>query len=111
MSNQPHEPTPRTTLYSIATVADRLDLSKDTVRRLIAQGELIAIRIGSNVRVDAAELESFLDRRRGAAFRVPHAQAEADTEPIDSGQVHPLGETEAGDRARRFTDRRGVPDE
>jgi len=64
MSNRTHEPPSESKLYSIATVAERLEVSQDTVRRLIAQGELAAIRIGSNVRVEATEFESFLGRRR-----------------------------------------------
>ena len=64
MSNRTHETQSGTTLYSISTIADRLDVSQDTVRRLIAGGELTAIRIGSTVRVDAAQLESFLERQR-----------------------------------------------
>jgi excisionase family DNA binding protein len=71
MGSRTQEPEPgsRTHLYSIAKVADRLDLSRDTVRRLIGRGDLTAIRIGSSVRVSAAELESFLERRRGAGRR------------------------------------------
>jgi putative molybdopterin biosynthesis protein len=64
MSSGTHEQRSATTLYSISTVADRLDLSKDTVRRLIERGELTTIRIGSNIRIDAAELEAFLERQR-----------------------------------------------
>src|SRR5215471_10504419 len=64
MSNRTNEPAPGTTLYSISTVADRLEVSRDTVRRLVARGDLTAIRIGSNVRVDAAELETFLNHQR-----------------------------------------------
>jgi excisionase family DNA binding protein len=64
MSNRTHDPHAESKLYSIATVAERLDVSQDTVRRLIANGELTAIRIGSCVRVEAIEFESFLERRR-----------------------------------------------
>jgi excisionase family DNA binding protein len=67
MSNRTHEPAGGPTLYSISTVAARLDLSQDSVRRLIRNGELTPIRIGATVRIDAAELESFLDRQRQAA--------------------------------------------
>jgi excisionase family DNA binding protein len=68
VSNGTHEQRSGTTLYSISTVADRLDVSPDTVRRLIERGELTAIRIGSNIRVDAAELEAFLERQRRRPF-------------------------------------------
>jgi excisionase family DNA binding protein len=64
-----------TTLYSIATVAERLAISQDTVRRLIARSELTAIRIGSAVRVDAAELEAFLDRQRAEGHRADRRRA------------------------------------
>jgi excisionase family DNA binding protein len=69
MSERTHEPRSETRLYAISTVADRLDVSKDTVRRLIASGDLTAIRIGSSVRVAAAELESFVKGRREGASR------------------------------------------
>jgi len=69
MRNRMHEPGGGPTLYSISTVAARLDLSQDTVRRLIGNGELTPIRIGATVRIDAAELESFLDRQRQAVIR------------------------------------------
>jgi excisionase family DNA binding protein len=60
---------PEPDLYSVNTVAKRLDVSADTVRRLIARGELSAIRIGVSVRVPAAEIESFVERRRGIPRR------------------------------------------
>jgi excisionase family DNA binding protein len=48
-------------LYSIKSVAERLNVSKDTVRRLISDGELgQLVRIGRNVRIQASELEAFL---------------------------------------------------
>ena len=65
MRNQTHEPRLSTQLYSINTVAERLEVSQDTVRRLIARGDLVAIRIGASVRVSAAELEAFIEGQRG----------------------------------------------
>jgi excisionase family DNA binding protein len=56
-------------LYSISTVAERLEVSPDTVRRLLASGDLTAVRIRSAVRIAAAELESFVERRRRGARR------------------------------------------
>jgi excisionase family DNA binding protein len=54
----------RTKLFSIATVAERLEISQDTVRRLISRGDLTAIRIGTMVRIAAADIESFVNRQR-----------------------------------------------
>ena len=49
----------------IPTVAERLDVSQDTVRRLIARGLIRTIRIGASVRVSAEELEAFVKRHQG----------------------------------------------
>jgi excisionase family DNA binding protein len=68
MGNRTHEQS-WARLYSVSTVAGRLDVSEDTVRRLINRGDLTAIRIGTAVRVAAAELDSFLERRREEATR------------------------------------------
>jgi excisionase family DNA binding protein len=65
VSNHTPEPQLRTHLYSINTVAERLDVSQDTVRRLIARGLIRSIRIGASVRVSAEELEAFVNSRRG----------------------------------------------
>lgn len=69
MSSRTHESHSEGKLLSIATVADRLDVSRDTVRRLVARGDLPAIRIGSAVRVSAVEFDSFLESRRRASRR------------------------------------------
>jgi excisionase family DNA binding protein len=65
MSERTQEPRSGTRLYSVSKVANRLDVSQDTVRRLIDRGDLMAIRIGSSVRVLAVDLESFVERRLG----------------------------------------------
>ena len=64
MGSHTHEPRLSTQLYSINTVAERLEVSQDTVRRLIARGDLVAIRIGASVRVSATELEAFIEGQR-----------------------------------------------
>jgi excisionase family DNA binding protein len=64
MSNHSREETKGPSLYySVATLANRLDVSEDTVRRWIRTGALRSLRLGSNVRVDAIELEAFLRRQ------------------------------------------------
>jgi excisionase family DNA binding protein len=52
-------------LYSLSAVAERLDVSVDTVRRLVGRGELGVVRIGASVRVPDSELAAFIERARG----------------------------------------------
>jgi excisionase family DNA binding protein len=51
-----------TTLLSIPAVAELLAVSVPTVRRLIARGEVPAVRIGHSVRVSPDELRAWLFR-------------------------------------------------
>jgi excisionase family DNA binding protein len=51
-------------LYSVREVADRLGVHPETIRRLIHDGRLDAIRVGRVLRVDGAALEGFLARMR-----------------------------------------------
>jgi excisionase family DNA binding protein len=61
----------RERFHRISHVAETLDMSISTIRRLIRDGQLDSIRIGSLVRVPASSLEAFLkagkqhSRRRG----------------------------------------------
>ncbi len=52
-------------MLTVATTAERLDLSEKTVRRLIDSGDLVAHRIGRNVRIAEDDLRAFLYQRRG----------------------------------------------
>jgi excisionase family DNA binding protein len=49
-------------LISIAKAAEQLDVSRDTVRRLLAAGELRAVRIGTSVRVPRADVDRLVAR-------------------------------------------------
>ncbi len=53
-----------TSLYSVREVAGRLGVHPETIRRLIHDGRLDAVRVGRVLRVDAAALEGFLARQR-----------------------------------------------
>lgn len=64
MSNSTHETHPETQLLSVRAVAERLDVSTDTVRRLVATGQLPAIRIGVGVRVSASDFAVFVQRQK-----------------------------------------------
>ena len=47
-------------LLTVREVAERLAVSEKTVRRLIERGELPVLRVGVQIRVDAAQLEAWL---------------------------------------------------
>ena len=51
-------------MYSVRQVADQLGVHPETVRRLIHDGRLDAVRIGRVLRVHSAALEGFLARQR-----------------------------------------------
>lgn len=58
-------------LMTIGQTAGRLSLHERTVRRLIGDGSLVAVRVGRSVRIDERDLEEFIDQSRGPA----HARA------------------------------------
>ena len=49
---------------TVRTVADELDISQCTVRRLIHDGILVGMRIGSVLRVPRSSLEEYLEEQR-----------------------------------------------
>jgi excisionase family DNA binding protein len=51
-------------LYSVREVADRLGVHPETIRRLIHDGRLEAVRVGRVLRVDPVAVQGFLDRQR-----------------------------------------------
>jgi len=51
--------------YSLADVADRYDVSVRTVRRWVDAGELVAHRLGRQLRISAEDLGTFEKLRRG----------------------------------------------
>jgi excisionase family DNA binding protein len=61
-------------LLDIAEVRYRLNVSEKTVRRLVADGELVAVRVGALVRFDPLDVARFLTRARTDADK-PEAAA------------------------------------
>jgi excisionase family DNA binding protein len=53
-------------LLEVGHVAHRLSASEEYVRRLIRKKKLAAIRLGTRWRVDAADLQAFIDQQRVA---------------------------------------------
>ena len=53
-----------TSLYSVRQVADRLGVHPETVRRLIHDGRLDAVRVGRVLRVDGEAFAGFVSRQR-----------------------------------------------
>jgi excisionase family DNA binding protein len=51
-------------LISIAAAADLLGVSRDTVRRLLAVGELSSMKIGAAVRIPRADIDRLAERGR-----------------------------------------------
>jgi len=57
-------PTPKL-LLTIREAAEALSVCAKTVSNLTRRGELPVVRIGSAVRYDLADLQTFIDRRKG----------------------------------------------
>jgi excisionase family DNA binding protein len=51
-------------LFSVRQVADQLGVHPETIRRLIHDGRLDAVRVGRVLRIDASALDGFLARQR-----------------------------------------------
>jgi excisionase family DNA binding protein len=51
-------------LLSVREVADRLGVHPETIRRLIHEGRMSAVRVGRVLRVARADVELFVDRQR-----------------------------------------------
>jgi excisionase family DNA binding protein len=53
-------------LFTIREVADVLQVSEKTIRRLVNRGDLVGFKVGDRglVRVRAEDLEVYLERRR-----------------------------------------------
>jgi excisionase family DNA binding protein len=51
-------------LYSVRYVADRLGVHPETIRRLIHDGRLDAVRVGRVLRVDGGAFAGFVERQR-----------------------------------------------
>ena len=51
-------------LYSVRDVAHRLGVHPETIRRLIHDGRLEAVRVGRVLRIDPTAVQGFLDRQR-----------------------------------------------
>ena len=56
-------------LYSVRQVADTLGVHPETIRRLIHDGRLDAVRIGRVLRVEANSLAGFVARQRVKPIR------------------------------------------
>jgi excisionase family DNA binding protein len=83
-------------MLTIRETADRLSLSESTVRRLVAAQVLPARRIGGSLRVEAAELDEWLNQ----ASTVGPGSSAGSTEPAPG----PGSSDEGPQAARRVPD-------
>ena len=56
-------------LYSVRDVANRLGVHPETIRRLIHDGQLDAVRVGRVLRVDGVAFAGFVERQRVKPLR------------------------------------------
>lgn len=64
MSDNPQVMIPSTTrLLKVPDVAEQLSMHRSQIYRLIDQGKLPTVRIGSMIRIRSADLERFIDER------------------------------------------------
>jgi excisionase family DNA binding protein len=58
------KPTPSPSFFTERTLAAFLAVSDRTVRNWIRRGELVSYKLGASRRIDPADVETFLARRR-----------------------------------------------
>lgn len=56
-----------TAVYTVAEVAKLVRVDHNTIRRVIRNGDLEALRIGTTLRVEGVALADYLDRCKQAA--------------------------------------------
>jgi excisionase family DNA binding protein len=59
-------------LYTVREVAQQLGVHPETIRRLIHDGRLEAVRVGRVLRVGGSSLDGFLARQRVKPTRIAH---------------------------------------
>jgi excisionase family DNA binding protein len=70
-------------LFSVRQVAHQLGVHPETIRRLIHDGRLEAVRVGRVLRVDPVAVQGFLDRQRvkPSLLVAPDVESHAYTQP------------------------------
>lgn len=72
-------------LATMQSVADALGVSPDTVRRLIAAGDLAGVRIGSRMQVEVASVIAYVERQRWQSASDSAARVVTATSPTTPG--------------------------
>lgn len=52
-------------LYSVKAVMEYLDISRTTLYKLISSGQLLPIKLGKSVKFDTADIDLFIDKKKG----------------------------------------------
>ena len=70
-------------MFTVAQVAERLQVGEQTVRRWIRDGDLGAVKLGRAFRVTETDLEEFIQSRRTLRLRSPT--------PVGNTRLRPVG--------------------
>jgi excisionase family DNA binding protein len=73
--------------HGVDAVAEALDVTPTTIRRLIARGELQAVRVGRVLRVSQSSFNAFVKRGRGAPKPASESVPEIDWSPVFPREV------------------------
>jgi excisionase family DNA binding protein len=59
--------TARRALFTVATLAEYLQVSDRTVEKLLVAGEIASFTIGRSRRIDPADVDAYLERQKRSA--------------------------------------------
>lgn len=76
-------PTPAPRLVTLSTAAQMLAVSQSTVKRLVARGQLVPVRVAGAPRLRVSDLDAYLDRLGSPAAPAPGEPAAASASRTD----------------------------
>lgn len=89
--------------YDLTEAAELLKCNPETVREIVAAGEIIAARVGVAYVIMEEDLVDYLRRQARAQTQARRARAEGEAALEGRGTVTPIRQTRAQRRGRRIT--------